>query len=216
MDAAPGLGPARPGGSPAAGRGSPRAAPAPGRCPRPPGRGVEGFRRAGPGIARRGRVDPRPAPLPRALARPGAILVVAGRGRTRRGGPPARRADARHDRPGSLPDRHVAGPAGRTGGAPRRHRRARRGPAAEPPPFLVAGPAGDLPPGAGGARRGRGRLRPVHGPLARVRLGLFQPRLRARPGRGQGRGDPRLHGRPGAGPRPRRRPTSTAGWPGWN
>ena len=66
---------------------------------------------AGPETPRSGRIDPRPASVAGALARPSPLLVLAGRDGARRPGPPARRGDARHDRAGSLPDRGFDGPA---------------------------------------------------------------------------------------------------------
>ena len=166
--------------------------------------GIERIRRAGPAPARSGRVDPRPAPVARSLARPGR---ATGRCGARRSGP---------SRPAGAPSRSPPRPRGITTCSPPRWpaRVGRSGLRAaiaeldealraEPAPLLVAGPAGDLPPGAGRARRGRGRLRPVHRHLAGIRLGLLQSRLRARPGRQQGRGRPRLHRRPRARSRPR-------------
>ena len=64
--------------------------------------GIGGLRRAGPATARRGRVDPRPARLPRALARPRrATGSVAARPSGPPGGPPARRADPGRRPPGT-------------------------------------------------------------------------------------------------------------------
>ena len=84
----------------------------------PGGRSKQAAR--GPRLAGPGRVDPRPAPIPRSLARPSALLFVAGRcecGPTRPGG--ARR-NARHDRAGSLPrsPRRSPGRAGPRGSRP--------------------------------------------------------------------------------------------------
>ena len=216
-DAAPGLAPAGPGGSPAAGRGPARAAPAPGRRPRPPGRGIERLGRAGPASCSTGRGDPRPAPFPRALARPGALLLVAGRDRS---GPHSARRRAEQTPATTARDHYLlasslarqGGPEGLEAAIAELDEALRL----QSPPLLVAGPAGDLPPGAGRARRGRGRLRPVHGHLAGIRLGLFQSRLRARPGRQQGRGRSSTTPPPWSATPAWCRPTSTAGWPGWS